>query len=93
MKPLTYPLVHMNGTSAEGLKKDWCEAHRTLQQAYYKIRECAPHMRDYYPMADAAGKFTAARNEHDARLQRVHDIMDEYEALADEVDRQERDRR
>lgn len=80
---LTKPSVHINGTSANELMRQLQEAHRAGRKFVEALEDASPNARDYYPQGDSA--FSAARKEHEARVQAVVSVMKELEALLDHV--------
>lgn len=62
---MTFPTVHLNGTSGDDLFRQVCEAGSALRRALAAMSEAAPNARDYYPQGDLA--FRAAVREHDER--------------------------
>ncbi len=56
------PSIHLNGTSAEQLLEQACEAGNAVRAAIVALEAAGPNARDYYPQGDDA--FTRARAEH-----------------------------
>ncbi len=79
-KTLTYPTIHMNGTSKGRLGQAYSDAYAALYDAAEKLRQTAPNGRDYYPAGPEA--MSKAEAEHRSRQQRIADVMDELETLA-----------
>lgn len=73
---LALPSLHLNGTSKEELVQRLSEAHLSLQKAREVLAKAAPHQRDYYVQKDQ-GNYRRARNQHEARLQKIDDVMTE----------------
>lgn len=74
------PSIHLNGTSAESLFKDYLGAYEAVSHALDALQKIPPHGRDYY--VQPGDPYPAARAEHDARLQKLQDVKDDLEALA-----------
>jgi len=76
------PLINLNGTSAEELKRLNANAYYALKTAIEAVHAAAPHGRDYQTVP---GAYQAARAEHIARVNRLSDIQDEYIAILTEI--------
>ena len=74
------PTIHLNGTSKDGLIEPLHNAILALDAAITAVCEAAPNARDYYPQGPAA--FTAAQDEHTARLKQLDAVKEELETLA-----------
>lgn len=74
------PTVHLNGTSRSELIEQVETALRGIEVALDAVQVAAPNGRDYYPQGDHA--YQQAALEHAARVERLHAIKAEYEALA-----------
>ena len=90
---VTLPTLHMNGDSADELKRQIdaaLDAGRAFEDA---LRAMTPNARNYYPQGDHAAH--AARTEHEARRGKVSGILAELQriqvSIYDQAD--ERDRR
>jgi len=79
-KQVIVPAIHLNGTSGDELLNAIDRADSALRGAYDELRKCAPNARDYYVYA--AGAYGKAVDEHNARLRKLHDVMDELQAIA-----------
>lgn len=77
---LRVPTVHLNGTSKERLLEAIEEAYTAVGVALEKLSETAPNGRDYYPQGPDA--INQAQDEHRARLQKLQDVREELEYLA-----------
>lgn len=82
-KTIAVPTIHLNGSSPERLMEGYMEAYKALHKALEVLGETAPNARDYYVVSDTA--FTVARNQHDARMQSVKNVLEEMHALMDHV--------
>jgi len=94
-RPLTYPTVHLNGSSGASLKADLEAAYVALGAAVDALCKCAPHGRDYY--VEGPDAWPRARDQHDARIERVRQIQSEvtqiWEAVEAQVEERESFRR
>lgn len=81
------PTVHLNGTSATGLRQQYLEAYTAVQNAITALSQSAPHGRDYYVQKDPAA-YTKAAGEHQDRMTRLLSVQDELLALYRAVDDQ-----
>lgn len=82
---MTLPTIHRNGTAAQTLLDDLCEAMSALRTAAEKVQAAGPNGRDYYPQGPQA--ITQAQEEHASRLERIDAVRRELEALAEHVSR------
>lgn len=80
---MTVPSIHLNGTSGEELLDQATGVAQALNAALEVASVAAPNARDYYPQGDAA--FTEAKREHGDRIQRLTELRDEYQALAEAI--------
>lgn len=74
---MTFPDIHSNGTSPESLIESYSKAFDSLQLAYDDLKQTAPNGRDHY----LSNTFEQAVREHMARLQAIHNVMDQLENL------------
>ncbi len=74
------PTIHSNGTSGRNLTDGYADAYAAVQTAYDAIKQTAPNGRDYY--VQGPGALEVAESEHRVRLQKLHDVMNDLEALA-----------
>jgi hypothetical protein len=80
---MTFPTLHLNGTSAGSLLEGWERAHAALCDAMQALAQAAPNGRDFY--VQQAGAFEAAQAEHEERMRRLHEVRRELEALSEHV--------
>lgn len=80
---LQMPAVHINGTGRSGLQSQIESIVMELTSAMELMRQGAPHARDYYVLGD--GAFERARKQHEERLKRVQDVMDEYVQIYESI--------
>jgi hypothetical protein len=73
------PTVHMNGTSAGELYRQYEEVVNALRVAEAKLHEASPNGRDYYPQL--AGAMVRATDQHVARLRKLMEVRKEMEVL------------
>ncbi len=78
------PTIHMNGTSAERLIEDLCNASAAIDTAYGALKQTAPNGRDYYPQGPDA--LHEATKEHHDRLRRLDAIKSEIDQLTVAID-------
>lgn len=83
------PVVHLNGTPADRLIEDLCNAHYAIRQAYDELKKCAPNGRDYYVHAEQDA-LKIATNEHLDRLRRLDSVMQEVSTLAEAISAQKK---
>lgn len=79
MSKILAPLVHMNGTSRDGLTEPLEAAYGAIEAAYRALKLTAPNGRDYYPLSP--GSIDRATNEHRDRLRKLDSLRMEIEAL------------
>lgn len=78
------PLVHLNGSHGPELARRLEASALALRGALETMVEgMAPNARDYYPISDDA--FSQARREHEARIEKVRDVLAEVEAIWENV--------
>jgi hypothetical protein len=84
---LAVPTVHLNGTSKESLLGGYCEAIAALHDAGRWLAAASPNERDYYVRW---GTFQPAIREHEARMNKLREIIKELETIAKHVSDQGR---
>lgn len=77
----TLPQINLNGSSASRLLDAYCAAGRAVMAAMNALTEAEPNMRDYQTVAPAV--YTAARDEHVARLKALRAVYVDMQALAE----------
>lgn len=83
------PTLHLNGSGYDRLFELNAEANGALRAALDKLAQAAPHGRDFYVQGDDA--YAKARDQHEDRLARVRSVMDELEAIMEDLaDQKER---
>ena len=80
---MTFPTVHLNGTSKESLLARYVEATDAVRSAIEMLCEAAPNGRDYYLQGPEVYQVAAA--EHDLRVLKLRDVMNDLEDLAQHV--------
>ncbi len=75
------PTIHRNGTSADSLTEDLCDAMTALLDAIKAVEQCAPNMRDYY-LGEGAD-YTVACAEHAERLKQIVAVRRELNTIAE----------
>jgi hypothetical protein len=79
----TLPTIHLNGTSAGSLEREYKQVRVRIQDAISALEAATCNQRDFYPQAPEA--WTQARDERAqafALLQQVSDYVEEWEAHA-----------
>lgn len=76
---LTFPTVHLNGTSRIDLQEQYHGAYMALQDALVALRQSCPNGRDYYPQGPEA--FRKAVAEQESRIERLEAIQTEVKAI------------
>ena len=84
---LTFPTIHLNGSSANKLIEDYSDVHHALFVAFEKMGAAGPNGRDYYPQGDEA--IHKATQEHASRLERLRDINLELRAIIENIQEQQ----
>lgn len=77
---ITMPFIHMNGTSAETLLNDNCNARAAIMEALDTIARMEFNGRDYYPVP---GSFEKARKERSKHVMAVMNAAAYFEAIAE----------
>lgn len=77
------PTVHMNGTSKDALTEAIREAVHAIHEAGRLLAATYPNGRDYYPQGNDA--VHTAMKEHDARMQKLRDVVTELETLHEAI--------
>jgi hypothetical protein len=80
---MTFPTLHLNGTSYDELFERADAACNTLYEAVMALRATAPNARDYYIQRGAA--FAAAQQEHSDRVNRVSQALGEMQSLRENL--------
>lgn len=76
---LVKPMVHLNGTGRRSLELQYEKASEALREALEAVAEMVPNARDYYVQSTTA--FTEAREQHRARLTKIHEVKADVDAL------------
>jgi hypothetical protein len=79
------PTIHRNGSAREVLIEQYMAAAGAVATAIEVVRAAAPNGRDYQPQGDDAA--LQARREHEARLTRLGEVLDELQIIARHVRR------
>ena len=74
---LTGPALHLNGSGFDNLFEQYANATGSIRKAIQDLP--APHGRDYYVQED--GVFEKARREHEARVQKLREVLGEVEGI------------
>jgi hypothetical protein len=90
---LIFPTIHLNGTSADDLFKQYADAAGAIRAAIQALP--VPHGRDYYVQGNDA--YPRARSEHEARVAMLRtleaDIRSILDSIADQRDERAASRR
>lgn len=84
-KPMA-PTIHLNGTSREDLTSAYMNAVAVLRSAVAALEITYPNGRDYY--VQGASAISVAMQEHQSRVKRVHDVLQEVCAIVEAIDQQ-----
>lgn len=79
MAKITLPILTKGGSCPDTLLHDLTEALNAVYTAEKLVGQTAPHARDYAADRNA---YTAARNEHSARMHKLEVIKTELQQLA-----------
>lgn len=79
--PLTTPTIHLNGTSADDLFKQYADAAGALRAALKALP--VPHARDYYVQGPDA--YARARSEHDARVAMLRALEADLHTILEDI--------
>jgi hypothetical protein len=75
------PHINLNGSSAETLIKDIIVARDAMRLAIDLVAQTAPHPRDWQTVKDADALYGHAIAQHRDRLNHLHRINEELEAI------------
>lgn len=82
-KPLSFPVVNLNGTSRKELQEQCRNAWTAIQDALEAMAKMVPHGRDYQTVSFE--HYCLARDQHVARCRSLEQVKDEimeiYESL------------
>lgn len=84
---MTFPTVHLNGTSAQSLLEDLQRCTDALREARNALREASPNGRDYYVQGLTAHQ--QAVDEHQVRINFVLAIINELDQIAENIQGQQ----
>lgn len=68
------PLVHLNGSGRQELSTQFKTQYERLDELIGYMIIHAPHMRDFYPLADATAVYRKASEAHSARIRSLQDM-------------------
>lgn len=77
------PTVNLNGTSADELLRQNIAAVKAIRDAFRALQTAAPHGRDYQTVPEE--RFRLARHQHNARMEKLDDILQELETIITEI--------
>jgi hypothetical protein len=78
---LALPTIHLNGTSAQSLLDDTCDAAFTVKTAIDALARTAPNGRDYYLQGDDA--MVIASGQHAERMARLRSVYAELQQIGE----------
>lgn len=81
---LVLPVVHLNGTSKNGLLQQYCDSMAALRKAIQSLP--APHGRDYYPKGEDV--IQAAIAQREGWQIAIQNVLDQVEEIATHVSEQ-----
>lgn len=87
------PTIHMNGSGIKNLTEDLETAYAAVREALEKVARAAPNMRDYYVQDKPDEAFALAVKEHTERMEKLRNIMKDYEDLGEYLATEENKRR
>lgn len=76
---MTFPTIHMNGTSAATLIDDYIRAMLKTQEALDAVSQIEFNARDYCPQGPDAWEM--ARNEMSERQAKLTSVLEDFKAL------------
>jgi hypothetical protein len=82
------PRIHVGGTAKVILVEGYDAAMHAVRQAQEAMRATAPHPRDYIGNRGDSERFTCARLQHQGRMDRLAQCLEELQALWEAVDTQ-----
>jgi hypothetical protein len=80
---MTFPTVHLNGTSKNDLYEAYSEARHQIRLAIEAVANTCPNGRDYYTQGDQV--IYRALEEHEARLKQLEAVYEELGQLLEVV--------
>lgn len=83
---MIFPLVHLGGTSGADLLEGLEAANNATHAALEALSATVPNGRDYYPLGD--GALRTALLAHDARLEKLREVLLEIATIHEDVQRQ-----
>ncbi len=89
---LTFPIIHLNGTSANSLLEGYRDAAHCLYDCIALVQKTGPHGRDYYVSKDPQA-LEKATQDHRARLEKLASVLEDLQELAIHVQKQENERK
>lgn len=77
---MIFPTIHLNGTGAETLKKEYAKAYQAIEEAMNALTSATLHARDYYvhPDPDAYRKALDLRVQQYKNLNAVAHYISEH---------------
>ena len=81
---MTFPTIHLNGTSGADLQDQVTDAILALHTAIKSLQAAGPHGRDYYVQRDVTA-FAQAQQQHEDRLARLWAVRAELVAISEAI--------
>ena len=80
---MTYPTVHLNGTSRDDLERQIENASLACRKAIIALEEAQPNARDYYTQGGDA--LRSAIREHNARVAKIQDVLNQLSDIYEHI--------
>lgn len=84
-EPVVLPLITLNSTSANMLFHDYSEAQNRIFEAINAMEKIEFHARDYAQQENGAAIWKQAREQFNRRLQMLHEIRAEQQAILEHL--------
>ena len=88
---IAVPTIHMGGSNAESLKREYMQAYHDARVLLKSLEAIELHARDYYVHPDPEA-FELARNQSSARYVSVLNIRKELETIIFAIQEQQNER-
>jgi hypothetical protein len=82
---LVAPIANLNGTAKGELLGQWRDMYTALYRAMQIMRGNFPHGRDYQTHKDPKLAYSIARAQHESRIEKLREIMQETYDIADAI--------
>ena len=87
---MQYPRIHINGSSAESLLREYQRARLALADALYALRNIDVNGRDYYVINSGAASI--AMREHQERVAAIQRVLEDMTAIHENITKQHDER-